>query len=105
MTAADCRTCGACCGPLYDYETHVDLLPADMLRLSSQWRRKHVVESGVAGSIRTVRNHNGTVCAALRGAIGTNVSCSIYERRPDGCRAFKPGSRGCLDARQHLEIV
>lgn len=102
----ECRRCGACCGPRYDEETHVDLDRADLRRLSPRFRRLHVLQPSCesAGSIRTKRNHNGVVCAALRGSVGSRVSCAIYDRRPKGCRAYRPGSRDCLETRRRLEI-
>ena len=95
----DCRTCGACCGPTLDEPTHVDLVPGDIDRLSPRYRL-HVVGSSLA----TKRNHNGTVCAALRGAIGCRVSCGIYESRPTLCREFAPGSKACFSAREAVWI-
>lgn len=45
-------------------------------------------------------------CVALRGQIGTAVSCAIYEFRPDACRDFAPlaavgrGDEACTEARR-----
>jgi uncharacterized protein len=45
-------------------------------------------------------------CLALRGTIGVEVSCAIYQHRPSPCRAFAPaagagrGDRACGDARR-----
>lgn len=45
-------------------------------------------------------------CVALRGDIGTAVSCAIYESRPSACRDFAPlsavgrGDEACDDARR-----
>lgn len=71
------------------------------------WRRANVIEDvawRTGASIRTVHNENGVVCAALRGNVGRRVSCSIYERRPEACRGFLPGSRDCLDARRNVGL-
>jgi Fe-S-cluster containining protein len=45
-------------------------------------------------------------CVALKGIIGANVSCEIYELRPSPCRDFAPeadagkGDARCGDARR-----
>lgn len=38
-------------------------------------------------------------CAALRGALGRQVSCAIYHQRPKPCRTVQPGDGDCLRAR------
>jgi Fe-S-cluster containining protein len=38
-------------------------------------------------------------CVALAGEVGCGVSCSIYNNRPNACRAFVAGSQLCLEAR------
>ncbi len=38
-------------------------------------------------------------CVALTGEVGCGVSCSIYNNRPNACRAFVAGSQLCLEAR------
>jgi Fe-S-cluster containining protein len=32
------------------------------------------------------------VCAAFAGTSGTACSCSVYQARPEACRAFEPGT-------------
>jgi uncharacterized protein len=45
-------------------------------------------------------------CVALRGRIGADVTCAIYQQRPSPCRAFSPeagaghGDAACGDARR-----
>lgn len=45
-------------------------------------------------------------CLALKGTIGTNATCTIYEKRPSPCRDFAPEADGghgdprCGDARR-----
>ncbi len=39
-------------------------------------------------------------CAALEGAVGQQVRCTIYELRPSPCREVQPGDDKCLRARQ-----
>jgi Fe-S-cluster containining protein len=99
----DCRSCGACCGPDRDVATYVDVWSKDIARLSPRWRRENVYanDEGTQGSIRTKYDPAGkTVCVALRGTVGAQVSCEIYERRPDVCSSFRAGGRECLVARR-----
>ena len=92
--AVDCQTCGACCGPSENSPSFVDLLPADLARLTPS-QRKRLVLLFAGPAIRTKHCASGVVCAALVGRIGRRVRCSIYETRPIACRAFKAGSRIC----------
>lgn len=45
-------------------------------------------------------------CMALRGEVGGEVACSIYEFRPSACREFAPlaavgrGDEACSEARR-----
>jgi Fe-S-cluster containining protein len=51
-------------------------------------------------------NHRPRRCVALRGTIGVDVGCAIYQQRPSPCRAFSPeagmghGDSSCGDARR-----
>jgi Fe-S-cluster containining protein len=38
-------------------------------------------------------------CVALKGEVGSEVSCSIYEQRSSTCREFEAGSEACHRAR------
>lgn len=38
-------------------------------------------------------------CIALKGEVGREVSCSIYEQRSSTCREFEAGSGDCNRAR------
>jgi Fe-S-cluster containining protein len=109
----DCKTCGACCiAPSAEDTGYVALWPGDVKRLAPRERRLLVVdefeEGGVGGmsqgpALRTRCDRRGnTRCAALRGTIGREVSCAIYPRRPEVCRAFEPGSADCRELRLEL---
>ena len=39
-------------------------------------------------------------CVALRGNVGSNVSCEIYDSRPSPCQEFQVGGELCLRSRQ-----
>ncbi len=81
----------------------------DLERLTERDRRLLVVEPRERSggewikflALRTKHDRRGNCrCKALRGTIGTKVSCSIYERRPIACRRFAVGNAVCLAARE-----
>ena len=102
-----CTSCGACCATLHDEGTVADLDPRDVKRLGARRLTLYCVDSGSRGgeepswATQSTENKSGQiVCRALRGTVGRRASCAIYEDRPALCRAFKRGSRGCLEARE-----
>jgi Fe-S-cluster containining protein len=110
ITGDDCQSCGACCMPDEAGDVYVDLAEDDVLRLSPAFRQRAVVDlRATTGdpwlSLRTKRDDEGhCVCIALQGTIGARVSCSIYERRPDGCRDYQPGTTDCRQARRNAGL-
>jgi Fe-S-cluster containining protein len=103
VTAADCRRCGACCGPPYIAKTYIDLTPLDVSRLTPAQRTRYVI--GVRRpALATTHTADGVVCVALRGRVGIRVSCGLYARRPGACRRFEPGSRACLAMRADVGV-
>jgi Fe-S-cluster containining protein len=44
--------------------------------------------------------NDGERCGALDASTPGHHPCSIYERRPEGCRTVEPGSPCCLEARR-----
>jgi Fe-S-cluster containining protein len=89
-TEYDCQTCGACCAYAADWprftlesEAALALIPP------------HLVDEG-RGRMRWA----GGRCAALKGEVGVATRCSIYEVRPQVCRACEPGDDACLTARR-----
>ena len=91
----DCRTCGACCGPLDDAPAYVALSARDAARLPAPYATDAVVRDDDGSALATTRCGGATVCVALRGTVGEAVTCAIYDDRPRGCRLFRPGSRIC----------
>ncbi|MBW6419984.1 YkgJ family cysteine cluster protein [Rhizobium sp. XQZ8] len=85
----DCQSCGACCSysaewPRFSMETdeQLDLIPAKFV-------------SADLGGMRC----EGERCSALAGRIGEHTTCTIYEVRPEICRACQPGDPECFIAR------
>lgn len=125
MTTPDCRTCGLCCVSPQDQEAFCDLDEEDEQRLGKSWVRRNVmrysfydsmmemIQHGQAlppGAIKTrwkpvkagpLKGHQVCACVALRGSVMNQVSCSVYDRRPDTCReAVVPGGRTCKEIRR-----
>lgn len=96
----DCTACGACC--FNDDQRYIQLWSVDRERLGPSLEVV-AVERDSQWFLRMTDGH----CSAL--AIGTTVGpdgasnmtfhCTVYESRPDACRAFEQGSRGCEQAR------
>lgn len=54
-------------------------------------------------SLKTRRDEIGYLrCGQLKGKLGDDVSCGVYEDRPAMCKLFEPGSDKCLRARDWL---
>ena len=89
-----CQACGACCSYSRDWprfttedDADLDLIPPSL------------VDAGLAGM-----RCNGDRCAALVGDVGLATSCSIYNVRPDVCRACEPGDDACQIARKRFGL-
>ena len=111
VVADDCQSCGACCmAEGKDDDVYVDMTEADARRMTQAFRQSAVVDRRVETgdpwlSLRTKKDPQGNcVCIALGGTIGTQVACSIYERRPEGCREFQPGTECCHRARREAGL-
>lgn len=86
-----CQACGACCAysrewPRFSLESDetLALIPPEFVDEAS-------------GRMRC----EGDRCSALAGKVGVWTSCSIYDVRPDVCRACLPGDDACTIARTH----
>lgn len=77
-----CKSCGACCTHfrISFYQGECDsnggVVPADLVTPITPF---YVAMKG---------SETGGRCTALRGEIGKDISCAIYESRPSPCRAF-----------------
>lgn len=103
----DCQTCGACCcntneNRAADYVWYVDIEGGSRLL-----KRKDLVQRFVAFDpedsphMRLLANGR---CSALRGRLGVDVHCEVYDDRPRGCRRVEPGDEDCLLARRERGI-
>ena len=111
MDQFDCVKCGACCVSSYDAETYVYVGDDDIRRLRLAYSEKTVrhlvskISDPFKIGLRTKTNKQGhKTCISLRGSVGKQCSCSIYEARPDACREFEPGEFPCLEAREAAGI-
>ena len=89
VAQSPCQACGACCStsaewPRFSTESDevLDRIPAAL----------------VAPSLSGMRCI-GDRCAALTGIVGCHTACSIYDVRPEVCRACLPGDDACTIAR------
>ena len=91
---ARCQACGACCSfsaewPRFSLESDSDLD-----------RIPRALVDDARGRMRC----HGARCAALAGEVGVSTSCTIYEVRPDVCRACLPGDDACRMARARFNL-
>ena len=94
-----CIDCGCCCLTTQgepDYALVHDDEPA-FEKLPWNWIRTD--RDGIS-AVRTCVNAQGeTACVALAGKVGEEVSCLVYDDRPEACRRFEAGSMACEMAR------
>lgn len=89
-----CRTCGACCSFGSDWPRFSTEDDSDLDRIPSAF---------VAAN-RSGMRCDGDRCSALSGKVGVATSCSVYDVRPDVCRACEPGDEACGMARQRFGL-
>ena len=92
----DCQSCGACCVKGGD----VPVFPSDQTpaRLTRSVRGLMGYASYEADEFRIMKRVDGR-CAALCTGESGSCRCLIYDRRPQVCAQFSPGSEACLAAR------
>jgi Fe-S-cluster containining protein len=87
-----CQQCGACCAAFrvsfYWAEAPQGGLPDELIER---------VNAHLACMVGT--NQQAPRCSALRGVVGDDVTCTVYEARPSPCREVEPGSEKCNKAR------
>ncbi|MCX7150455.1 MAG: YkgJ family cysteine cluster protein [Rhodocyclales bacterium] len=99
-----CTHCGACCA------TYLVTFSRQELDFESGgWVPAALANNdAILGRCAHMRgtHHHPRRCVALRGTIGVDVSCAIYEQRPSPCRDFAQeadvghGDARCGDARR-----
>lgn len=86
----DCQACGACCSYSADWPR---------FSMESDETLALIPEKFVSADLSGMRC-DGQRCMALSGEIGKFVACTIYDVRPEVCRACMPGDPECLMARE-----
>lgn len=89
-----CRSCGACCAYSREWPRFTLEDDADLARIPAAF-----VDDGLA----RMRCH-GDRCAALAGEIGVSTACTVYDVRPQVCRACLPGDDACRLARARFGL-
>lgn len=107
IDATTCRSCGACCVAPADDPTYVSVDRKDLARLPKSFVRLHVVKGAISTSTREYKSGpldgaDVCTCVALKGNVGSRVSCSVYDSRPEVCRVFTPGKPACLESRRQV---
>jgi Fe-S-cluster containining protein len=113
ITAADCRSCGACCvaggsGEGVRDHGYADVTPDDAARMS-RLVRSQLYQPRLDGRTRYATTAKQLpsgqyACRYLRGTPGSRCSCSIYGTRPEICSTFVVGGHLCRAARLTLEL-
>ncbi len=88
--ASPCQGCGACCSYAPDWPRFSLEDDAALARIPAA-----LVAANGSG-MRCI----GDRCAALSGEVGKSTACTIYDIRPDVCRACQPGDEECNLARR-----
>ena len=84
-----CQACGACCATSFDWPRFSTETDAALDRIPME-----LVDDSLS-RMRCV----GDRCAALAGQVGRQTACSIYDDRPEVCRACVIGDDACQIAR------
>lgn len=104
----DCQACGACCCNTDEnraerYLDYVEVAPRAALQRRPDLIRRLTVLNRKGERHMRLRGAEQR-CAALEGALGVRVSCTIYPLRPASCRTVRPGSKECLRDRRERGI-
>lgn len=80
-----CQSCGVCCSNGWNIH-----FPKEDNNIP-----KELTEESDLLYLNKMKSINGR-CCALEGEVGKKVICTIYDKRPQICRAFEYGSEACL---------
>ena len=106
----NCIECGACCVSDYDAVDYVHMLHEEADAFEAEGHEEMVNQNTnrfgeTMPSLKTAYDSRGNCrCIALRGTIGEQVNCSVYDLRPKVCRKFKAGSGACYMARRAVGL-
>lgn len=95
----DCLKCGACCveaGVVFVY-------PDEKIAARTKPLRQRFAKHYPDLKMRELDRHCEGRCKSLKGVVGKNASCGVYENRPRVCRQFEPRSEGCISSRQDAD--
>ena len=86
----ECAGCGSCC----EFFQAIDVFEEET---NFQWLKAngYITEDNEHTMYAMKQVEDSTRCIALRGEVGKDASCSIYENRPEVCRIFTGGSDRC----------
>ena len=91
-----CLSCGACCAHfrVSFYWAESDAHPAGTV--------PHALTVPITPHLVAMRGTDTRCprCVALRGEVGSAVSCTIYPQRSSPCREFSAGTDACNRARE-----
>ena len=83
-----CVSCGACCAHFRVTFYCGENVPEEWIEfLSPTW------------AVMKGTNQTRPRCHCLKGEIGSEVACSIYQERPSPCREFMPSVEGEINIR------
>ena len=92
-TPEDCRRCGACC--FSRSPRHARVTGDDHARLGADAERLVAFFDDNRAYMRLAELGGESACGALVASPHGTFACSVYDRRPDVCRALDRGSPAC----------
>lgn len=110
--AKDCQSCGACCSYFSYNPRGIPVEDGPLICEPKYVKQDPIIVTWEYPDGQILHTHNdyfmrNTIladgwkrCVALEGTFGMEVSCSVYDKRPDTCRTFEPGSDACVKARK-----
>jgi uncharacterized protein len=97
----DCQSCGLCCSTIPGEPDYVLIHDYELVKILARVPEDYVRtdRDGISALRTCTTKGGGAACIALRGELGEEVECAIYEHRPEACRNFQAGSTACEMAR------
>jgi len=93
--SSQCQSCGACCAYSADWPRFWTDSDDAIAR----------IPAGLVTQDQDAMACDGDRCRALQGRIGEATRCTIYDLRPDVCRACTPGDDACKMARERYGLA